>query len=154
MKLQNLYRIFGRDAVLLPVPMGAKKPRIKAWQEITAEQTMSKAYQRKLAWFAEHGNIGVRQGPNLQSIDIDDDQLAKRFLEANPALQSTTITKGKRGIQIHVRIKDTERSERFTNSPTKRSATRKQSRLNASSGVAAAESEGVNRSCPAFILTG
>src|SRR5262249_25665469 len=46
-----------------------------------------------------------RQGPNLQSIDIDDDELVEPFLELNPVLRDTTISKGKRGVQIHVRVK-------------------------------------------------
>lgn len=105
MKLDNLYRIFGHAAVLIPVPLRSKQPRIKGWEKITLAQTKTKAYQRKLAWFVEHGNIAVRHGQSLQSIDIDDNELADEFLKANPFLRETAITKGKRGIQIHVRVK-------------------------------------------------
>jgi P4 family phage/plasmid primase-like protien len=102
--LARLYKIFG-DVIFLPIPLRQKSPAIKKWETITLAQTKTKAFQRKLAWFAEKGNIGVRQGPNLQSIDIDNDELAERFLELNPFLRETAITKAKRGITIHVRVK-------------------------------------------------
>jgi P4 family phage/plasmid primase-like protien len=104
MTVPQLYKIFG-DVPLLPIPSRQKSPQIKKWETITLEETKKKSFQNKLAWFARHGNIGVRQGPDLQSIDIDDDELAERFLEANPALRSTAITKARRGVQIHVKSK-------------------------------------------------
>jgi hypothetical protein len=103
--IRKLYEAFGPCAILIPIPRGEKGPKGKKWQTITFADTQTPTYQRKLAWFAEHANIGVRQGPNLQSIDVDDDELAEPFLELNPVLRDTTITKGKRGVQIHVKAK-------------------------------------------------
>jgi len=103
--LQKLYATFGPCAVLIPIPRGEKGPKDKHWQTITFANTQTPTYQRKLAWAADHANIGVRQGPNLQSIDVDDDELVEPFLRSNPVLRDTTVTKGKRGVQIHVRVK-------------------------------------------------
>jgi P4 family phage/plasmid primase-like protien len=105
MTLRNLYRIFGHDAVLLPVPRGEKKPKIQGWEKITLAQTKAKSYQQRLTWHAEHANIAVRQGKNLQSIDIDSDAVVTEFLDLNPFLRETTQTKASRGCQFHLRIK-------------------------------------------------
>jgi phage/plasmid-associated DNA primase len=103
--LQKLYETFGPCAVLIPIPLGTKAPKGKRWQTITFEDTQEPAYQRELAWSAEHANVGVRQGANLQSIDIDDDELVRPFMELNPFLRDTTITKAVHGCQFHLRVK-------------------------------------------------
>jgi putative DNA primase/helicase len=77
----------------------------KSWQKITFADTQAPAYQRRLAWHADHANIGVRQGDTLQSIDIDDSALVRPFLELNPVLRNTAITKAVHGCQFHVRTK-------------------------------------------------
>ncbi len=103
--IQKLYAIFGSREVFIPIARGKKAPVGESWQKITFADTQAPAYQRRLAWYAEHGNIGIRQGETLQSIDIDLDELIAVFLKLNPFLRNTTITKGKRGCQFHVRIK-------------------------------------------------
>ena len=104
MKLETLYKTLGDDAVLLPVPKGKKKPPIDKWERLTLADTKTRKFQRALAWSAEHGNIALRHGPNIQSIDIDDDELIEPFLKLNPSLRNTSQTKGKRGCQFHVRM--------------------------------------------------
>jgi len=91
--------------VFIPISRGEKAPKGKSWEKITFEETQTEAYQKKLVWCAEHGNIGVRQGETVQSIDIDDDELVEQFQELNPFLANTTVTRAKRGCQFHVRIK-------------------------------------------------
>ena len=103
--VQNLYDLFGADAVFLCIPRGRKGPMEEGWQSIAFEATQAAEYQRSLAWHAEHANIGVRQGDNLQSIDCDDDELVKAFVDLNPILRDTTVTKAKRGCQFHLRVK-------------------------------------------------
>jgi len=103
--VQKLYAIFGPRAVLIPILCGEKGPRGRDWQTITFADTQTEVYQRKLAWHSEHANIGVRQGDTLQSIDIDDDELVKAFVNLNPFLRDTTVTKAKRGCQFHVRVR-------------------------------------------------
>jgi phage/plasmid-associated DNA primase len=105
MTIQKLYGTFGSHVVLIPVPFGQKAPQGKGWEKITFAETQTPAYQRKLAWYAARGNVGIRQNANLQSIDIDAEELVQPFLAANPALNDTAITKAKRGCQIHVRCK-------------------------------------------------
>jgi phage/plasmid-associated DNA primase len=103
--IQKLYSIFGSHEVLIPIPRAEKGPRDKSWHTITFADTQTSAYQRKLAFHSEHANIGVRQGDTLQSIDIDDDELVRPFMELNPFLQGTTSTKAVHGCQFHVRVK-------------------------------------------------
>src|SRR5262249_25515488 len=103
--IQKLYSIFGSREVFIPIPRGKKGPTGESWQTITFDDTQTSAYQRKLAFHAQHANIGVRQGDTLQSIDIDDDELVKAFVDLNPSLRDTTVTKAKRGCQFHVRVR-------------------------------------------------
>jgi P4 family phage/plasmid primase-like protien len=104
--IQKLYSIFGSREVFIPIARGKKGPAGESWQKITFAETQAPAYQRRLAWHAKHGNIGIRQGETLQSIDIDLDELVAVFLKLNPFLADTAMTKAKRGCQFHVRCKD------------------------------------------------
>ena len=66
------------------------------------EDTQTEGYQKSLAG----GNVGVVLGASsndLCAIDIDDDQDIEPFLEINPALRKTLISRGARGVQIWVR---------------------------------------------------
>lgn len=100
--IQILYQLLGEDVVLLPVPLGKKGPLVKNWQKVSFAQTQTSEYQSQLA----SGNIGVLLGESsggLCAIDIDDDQDVEPFLDLNPELQDTLITKGARGVQVWIR---------------------------------------------------
>jgi phage/plasmid-associated DNA primase len=105
MTIQKLYSIFGSREVFIPIPRGKKRPPDEGWQKITFADTQDPEYQRRLAFHVEQANVGVRQGEDLQSIDLDDDQLVEPFLAQNPFLRATTMTKAKRGCQFHLRVK-------------------------------------------------
>jgi hypothetical protein len=104
-KLDQLYRVFGRDAILLPVPLRAKKPAISKWEQLTLADTKAKKFQRCLERHAEKANIAIRHGSNLQSIDVDLPELVGPFLKANPLLANTAQTRAGRGRQFHIRAK-------------------------------------------------
>jgi P4 family phage/plasmid primase-like protien len=101
--VERLRDLFGRDAVLVPIPLGEKGPRLKGWQQTKLEAMENPAYLRKLA----RGNIGVLQGApsnGLCSIDLDSDEAAAAFLEVNPLLKDTLQTRGQRGFNAWVQI--------------------------------------------------
>lgn len=102
-----------RDAVLLPIEAGQKGPRLSGWQKKTRADMRDAAY---LARLEAAGNIGVLLGGasgGLCAIDIDEDAGVAPFLELNPGLRGTLITRGARGVQIWVRCKvDAELSQR------------------------------------------
>jgi AAA domain/Bifunctional DNA primase/polymerase, N-terminal len=104
--IEHLYSLLGR-AVLLPIPLGQKKPHLKAWQTITFEASQSVEYQQELSvCVARGGNIGVLLGPasaDLHAIDIDDDELAGMFVADNPLLATTLRSHGCRGCQFWLR---------------------------------------------------
>jgi uncharacterized protein DUF5906/D5-like protein len=91
--------------VLLAIPLGKKGPNTKEWQKLTLAH-MTPEY---LASLNGHKNIGVSLGAASQglcSIDVDNDDELERFLSLNPALQGSLMSRGVRGANIWVRIKD------------------------------------------------
>lgn len=101
--VEELRELLGRDVVLLPIPNRQKGPVFKGWQNTTIESMEDPGYLVQLRM----GNIGVLLGKSsggLCAIDIDDDGRLEPFLELNPDLRQTLITKGRRGGQIWVRI--------------------------------------------------
>lgn len=102
--VQKVHDLLGEDAVLLQIPKGKKGPVAKGWQRITLEETQEADYQAQLA----KGNIGVLLGGpsgGICAIDIDEDALIDEFLDLNPGLRQTLITRGKRGVQVWIRCK-------------------------------------------------
>ena len=100
--VDGIRALIGLDAVLLPIPSGEKGPRLNGWQETKLERMTDPAYLRQL----EAGNIGVLLGSasnGLCAIDIDAQDQALPFLELNPRLLGSLVTKGKRGCQIWVK---------------------------------------------------
>ncbi len=94
----------GVNAVLLPIKEGTKRPWRPAWQETTFDQTQTATYQSALS---KAPAIGVLLGPaseGLCSIDLDSDEALEEFLAANPSLQTTLRTKGRRGANLWVII--------------------------------------------------
>jgi hypothetical protein len=106
-RLKNLYNLVG-NCVVVPIPCGEKGPRTGGWQNVTFEQSLQTGYQQKLCeCFRRGGNLGILLGPasdDLVDIDIDIDQHAEPFLEANPRLRETLRRRGKRGCGLMVRI--------------------------------------------------
>lgn len=101
--IDELYRLLGEEAVLLPVHSEQKAPKLLEWQNVTLEESRQSAYQGSLP----HGNIGVLLGlpsNGLCAIDIDDDQYVEPFLELNPQLRGTLHSKGVDGRQIWVKV--------------------------------------------------
>lgn len=97
-QLQSLFA----PCVFLKWPAGVKGDKRK-WKHLTLDD-MTPEYLAGLL----HGNVGIALGRvsnGLCAIDLDEDELVKPFMEANPWAASTTITRGARGCQIWVRIK-------------------------------------------------
>ena len=90
-------------AVLLPIPMGEKGPKLKGWQRLSLAD-MTPAHLASL----NHGNnIGVLLGAASQglcSIDADTSAGLETLLEANPAFRESLQSQGARGGNIWLRI--------------------------------------------------
>jgi phage/plasmid-associated DNA primase len=105
--VQRLKRLLGNDVVLLPLPLGSKRPDPSStgWQKTTIDNTLTAEYQARL----EAGNIAVLMGDpsnGVCSIDIDVDEHVQPFLDLNPMLGGTLRSKGRRGCNIWVRMID------------------------------------------------
>jgi P4 family phage/plasmid primase-like protien len=101
--LDELRELLGSKVILIPIPQGKKGPVIKGWQTIKLPQTETADYQRALS----QGNIGVLLGApseGLCAIDIDADDELEGFLEINPTLRNTLMSKGARGAQLWCKI--------------------------------------------------
>jgi putative DNA primase/helicase len=99
----KIKRLLPSTAVLIPSAYGTKKPKLKGWQNITLDDTLSQSYQDEL----QQSNIAVvvgRPSRGICSIDIDADKDVPRFLALNPRLRSSLMTKGARGCNIWVQI--------------------------------------------------
>jgi len=102
-KIDEIYKLLGKNTALIPIKEGTKKVSLKTWKDLTLEQTLEVQFQEKLC---KASNIGVLQGSrsnNLCSIDLDDDELVEEFLIHNPRFKETLITKGSRGANLWFR---------------------------------------------------
>ena len=98
----KLIKLLGHDVVLIPCPWWTKVASIK-WKQLGVEVMSDPNHLRRL----ESGNIAVKLGHasgGLCSIDIDDDNQFEEFLELNPRLKDSLLTKGARGGNIWVYI--------------------------------------------------
>jgi hypothetical protein len=104
--LATLYSWLGPKTVLLPIPLGTKKPDWQDWQRTTFEQTQTPQYQERLmSAIKRGGNVGVLLGDGLVSIDIDDDDRVEEFVSVlNPQFAETLQSRGYRGRNIWLRI--------------------------------------------------
>jgi AAA domain/Bifunctional DNA primase/polymerase, N-terminal len=102
--LDPIYELVTRKTVLLEARSGTKHPIAKGAQKITLEETLTPAYQRKLAHAAANSTICARLGVlscGLLTIDldVDDSSLAKavyeRLLSLNPRLSHTLTSRGR-----------------------------------------------------------
>jgi phage/plasmid-associated DNA primase len=102
-RVMKLMEFLGQDCVLLPIPIGEKRPRDAGWQKTTPIAARKQDHIRRL----EAGNIGVllgKAGGGLCSIDIDSDESAEEFVGLNPSLAKTLQTRGSRGRNFWVRM--------------------------------------------------
>jgi hypothetical protein len=102
--LHELRELLGGETALIPIPRGTKAPAHKGWQKATTADMLDPDYRARLAT----GNIGVLLGEpsgGLSTVDIDSDEEFARFLQLNPILGETLITKGARGGQLWFKIK-------------------------------------------------
>lgn len=101
----DIQRVLGPDAVLLPLAgRGSKRITTEGWQKTTLEETRARAYQAKLGL----GEVGVllgERGGGICTVDLDADDAADAFLEANPCAAMTLRTRGSRGCNFWFRIK-------------------------------------------------
>ncbi len=92
---ETLFALLG-SAVLVPIPHGEKGPKLMGWQKLR-QKDMTPAYVMRLS----HGsNIGVVLGAaseGLCTIDVDSDEHLEEFLELNPHLRESLISRGARG---------------------------------------------------------
>ncbi len=98
----TLQKLLGKNITLIPCHWGTKLASIK-WKQLGVEVMSDPNHLRRL----ESGNIAVKLGHasgGLCSIDIDDDNQFEAFLELNPSLKDSLITKGERGANIWVYI--------------------------------------------------
>ena len=100
-RIEHLRELLG-PAVLLPWPARSKGNRTK-WKHLKLNDMNDHGHLTKLE---KAGNIGVALGEvsgGLVTIDIDEDTIVDRFLEANPPLKQTLRTRGSRGCNIWLR---------------------------------------------------
>lgn len=101
--LDELKALLGDKVVLISIPRGKKGPIFKGWQNTTLEIMGREEHQRALV----RGNIGVLLGTpsgGLCAVDVDSDQGLNEFLETNPLLRGTLITRGARGGQVWLQV--------------------------------------------------
>ncbi len=90
--------------VLIPIPRGTKKPIESGWQLRTAADMSDPEYVARLNADCNLGVVLGKPSSGLCTIDIDDDELAERFLAANSMLEKTLRTKRVRGCNLWVRV--------------------------------------------------
>lgn len=103
--LADTQRVLGPDAVLLPLEKGSKKITSDGWQRTTVEMTRAPAYQAKLCAGADVGVLLGEPGGGVCTVDLDADEVAEAFLEANPCAAVTLRTRGSRGCNFWFRVK-------------------------------------------------
>lgn len=100
--LDNIYSIFGTDAVLLPVPANKVEGMSMACPVITLEQTREVAYQVRLT----RECIAVALGNGLFAIFFATDAAREEFLQANPLGRDSLMTSGPQGVVLWLRCLD------------------------------------------------
>lgn len=103
--LDWIYSLLGKP-VLLPIPLGQKRPAITGWQKLTFSDQQN-CRSDIIEAIERGGNLGVLLGPasdGLLALDLDDDGLVERWIAHHPWLADTLRTKGKRGCQFWLRL--------------------------------------------------
>jgi len=105
--LSAVYELIG-EAVLLPIPLGEKRPVDEGWQTISYKDSLGRPYQQRLVEAIRRGgNIGVRLGPassRLWALDLDDDSIVDEWITSTPWLANTLRSRGRRGCQFWLRL--------------------------------------------------
>jgi hypothetical protein len=92
-ELTSIYQRLGQ-AVLIPISVGQKGPRIKGWQKIEFMDTQAKEYQDLLLY----SNIGVLLGSpsrDLVVLDCDSEEAVQEVQKRFPFLADTFATRGR-----------------------------------------------------------
>src|SRR4030095_9103803 len=102
-KIKQITELLG-PAVLLRIETGKKKPVLEEWQKLTLAD-MTADYLSEL-----NGSnpVGVSLGlpsNGLCTVDADDDEFLESFLQANPKLRDSLVSRGERGGNVWVRIR-------------------------------------------------
>lgn len=94
------------DAVIFPVRRN-KRPLLHGWQKLTRERTDNPVFLQN---FSDRcPSLGVLLGAesnHLCSVDLDSDEWLERFLGANPNLRASLVSRGARGGNVWVRLRD------------------------------------------------
>ena len=104
--LETIEPLLGSDAFLVPCIHGTKMPAVTYTQR-PFEATQTPAYRHALA--SGEFNIAVYLGQmsgGLCALDFDQDEDLTAFLAVNPALATTTRSRGSRGGMVWVRVTD------------------------------------------------
>jgi len=104
MELQKIAGLLGADAFLVPCVRGTKMPAVTYTQR-PFEATQTPAYRYALA--SGEFNIAVYLGTmsgGLCALDFDQDEDLAAFLAVNPALATTTRSRGSRGGMVWLRV--------------------------------------------------
>ncbi len=102
--LETIEPLLGADAFLVPCIHGTKMPAVTYTQR-PFEATQTPAYRHALA--SGEFNIAVYLGQmsgGLCALDFDQDEDLAAFLAVNPALATTTRSRGSRGGMVWVRV--------------------------------------------------
>ncbi len=100
--VELVQRLVGRNALLVPIPTRSKQA-VRPWKGLTLKAMRSEKHIAAL----NSGNLAVVTGEKsggLCSIDIDHDHDVEPFLALNPRLSRTLTTKGRKGVNLWVRI--------------------------------------------------
>jgi hypothetical protein len=102
--LDNVYKIFGESAVLVPASEKAVSKMYEDAPDISHEQSMEPAHQTRLT----RECIGVVCGPRtgLYTIYCQTEDILKYFLADNECLKESLITSGPIGYAVWVRCAD------------------------------------------------
>lgn len=92
-------------AVIFPVRRD-KKPALSGWQKLSRERAANPVF---LGGFTDASpSLGVLLGAasnHLCSVDLDSDEWLERFLDANPNLRASLVSRGARGGNVWVRLR-------------------------------------------------
>jgi P4 family phage/plasmid primase-like protien len=109
--LEKIISLLGADAFLVPCLRGTKMPAVTYTQR-PFEATLTPAYRHAVA--SGEFNIAVYLGKmsgGLCALDFDQDEDLAAFLAVNPALATTTRSRGSRGGMVWVKIKQKLKAE-------------------------------------------
>ncbi len=102
--LDNVYKVFGDNTVLLPVPLNMAGQTSVPSPDITFDQSQAVHHQARLT--REAVAVACGHG-DLFAIFFPQDEVQEKFLKANPSLQASLITHAPLGNVLWLRCPDT-----------------------------------------------